>query len=315
MSSPLLELSSVTLVRDDQVLIAGASLAVHAERVGFRGKASRLLELFRGELEVRSGQIRIAGTVFEQLPKGFIGTAFPLPGSSPLSIREMLALHLMLGGEPRHVAHRRVDEHLEGLGLAAWGQKRLGRGCGVDHHLAGLLRAALDGPEVVVVKWPIGRLGPEAWVRYGGVLAQLLEGRRWLVGLENDGWLPIERAWQDRLEELVDETRLGFVTRPRFLGDRTSLLVTVYATEDASAAFVANLTAHGCSVVQVSQKLVLESTFLVTMPDGVPNGAPTRPLLALALESAVRVVRLETLDDGAREGMLAGSAAAPEPSA
>jgi len=313
MSHPLLELSSVTLIGDDRVLIAGANLVVDRQRVGLAGRASRLLEVFQGKLEVRSGELRIAGHASDQLQNRTLGIAFPLPGGSPLSVRDVLTLDLMLRGEHRVAARRRVEAVLAELSLGGWGKQRLGRGCGVDHYLAGLVRGVIDGPELVVAKWPVGRLGSEAWARYGTVLGQVFEGRKWLVGFDKEPWLPVERAWLDRLEVIVEESRLGFVARPARPDDTTPLLVTVRATEAAEAAFAAELVARGCSVVRVSTRSRLDSTLLLTMPSPEPSVAPTRALLAVALETDVRLVRLETLDDRAREGMLAGSAAAPEP--
>lgn len=215
MSSPLLALRGVTLLERGEPVTPPIDLVTTGDRVGLRESCTCLLDALSGELTVGAGEFLVDGLPLDQArAEGTLAIACPLPGESKSTVYEGLVLQARLFGYSRGDARRQVTRSLDELGLEKWARRRLGRGRGFDHYLAGLVHARLLGAPVVAVKWPLGVFGADHWARYGAVLSRVVAGRRWIASLAGPVRLAVEDAWYNTLDELVCWSERGPSTLP-----------------------------------------------------------------------------------------------------
>jgi hypothetical protein len=204
MSHALLELRGVILLERGEPITPAIDLVTTGERVGLRDRCTSLFGALTGELTVGVGEFLVEGIPLARArAEGIVALGCPLPGGAKSTVYEGLLLDARLYGYGLGDARRLVTRSLQELGLEKWARRCLGRGCGFDHYLAGLVHAQLFGAPVVAVKWPLGVFGADLWARYGAVLSRVLTGRRWIVALDRPIRLAVEEAWYNTLDETV----------------------------------------------------------------------------------------------------------------
>ncbi len=97
-----------------------------------------------------------------------------------LSAREFLRYMAAVKGLPRGLAHRRADECLEQVGLAAEAGRRLGDLSGGMRQRVGIAQALLNDPQLLIADEPTVGLDPGERLRFRHLLTELA-GRRLVI--------------------------------------------------------------------------------------------------------------------------------------
>jgi NitT/TauT family transport system ATP-binding protein len=158
-----LGMSYVTKKGDEVLALADVNLDVEqgsfVSVVGPSGCGkSTLLKILAGLLEHTDGEISFGGVpVVGPNPK--FGVVFQQPVLLPwLTIRENVLLPMKVQKRPRHVFEVRADELLAMVGLHDFANKYPGELSGGMQQRAGIVRALVTDPEVLLMDEPFGAL-------------------------------------------------------------------------------------------------------------------------------------------------------------
>lgn len=215
MSSPVLEVSSLSVTYGRRTILDKLSLTVHkGEAVAVTGRTgsgkSTLLSCVSGLLRTRRGNVRLAGEDLTTMRasrlaahrRHTLGILFQdgelLPSLAPL---ENVILPALLAGEDRAAAEARGRELLERLGVPDTGDTSATLSGG-ERQRAALARALINGPHLVIADEPTASLDTRTSAE---VTALILDQAR----SEGCGVLlvthdPSVAAGADRSLELVD---------------------------------------------------------------------------------------------------------------
>jgi putative ABC transport system ATP-binding protein len=152
--------------------LRGASIAVaKGEVVAVMGPSgsgkSTLLHCLAGLLRPDSGEVRYGGRRIDVLPdrerarlrRSTFGFVFQFGQLVPeLTVRENIAMPLLLAGQRRRVAFAAVEPWLARLGLEGLGDRLPGDLSGGQGQRAAVGRALIAGPEMVFADEPTGSL-------------------------------------------------------------------------------------------------------------------------------------------------------------
>ncbi|MFO7801977.1 MAG: ATP-binding cassette domain-containing protein [Desulfovermiculus sp.] len=137
-----------------------------------------LLRLLHGSLPIQKGTALIAGYNLQTLPpkrlhllRRDVTVVFQdfmvLPQRS---VRENIALPLVIRNLPRDQIHRRVNAVLRGLQLESKGQAICGRLSGGEQQRVAIARSIVVNPKVLLADEPTGNVDPEASMRLLDIL-------------------------------------------------------------------------------------------------------------------------------------------------
>jgi hypothetical protein len=303
MKSPLLELEQAVLLEAGEPVLPPIDLVTTGDRVGLRERAGALLRALSGQLVLGGGTFLVSGVPLDEArAEGLVGVGCPLPGGGKSTVLENLVLAARLHGyDPRGAANVAAQTVAE-LGLEKWATRRLGRGCGIDHYLAGLVHAHLLRSPVVALAWPLGSFRAEIWARYGSILARVLADKRWVVSLERPARLDVEHAWENTLDEIVSASEMGLHPIPLDQG-RVRHLLTVRGPSLSHQALAADFSHLELPASALPSRLapapLTESAWLVDCPRD-PTGIPNTEALLQACERRQLVITHLSPLDGAR---------------
>jgi putative ABC transport system ATP-binding protein len=185
------------------------------------GKTS-VLSALGGILKPKSGTIRCAGVAVESLTGagladyrqrqvGFVFQAFNLVPS--LTVRENVAVPLILAGVPRRAAFARADELLDRVGLGDRARHRPGKLSGGQQQRTAVARGLAADPPMLLADEPTANLD---YIQAEGIISLLRElradGRLIVVSTHDDRLVPIA----DRVVHLVPDFRED-ESSPRFV--------------------------------------------------------------------------------------------------
>jgi len=180
--APAIELDGLERRYGERVALAGVSLTLPRGAtlavLGPNGAGkSTLLRVLATLLRPHSGRVRVLG---EELPGAAwrVRARIGYLGHEPLLYRDLSAReNLVLHARLHRVAHERVDELLEAVGLSRRSDDPLHTFSRGMLQRCSVARAVLHDPELVLLDEPRANLDPSA----AQILAPLLEGRTRVV--------------------------------------------------------------------------------------------------------------------------------------
>jgi predicted ABC-type transport system involved in lysophospholipase L1 biosynthesis ATPase subunit len=300
MNAPLLELRAVQVERDGRRVLDAVNLVTSGERIGLLGEGRHIIAAFCGEATIASGSLLLCGVELEEARKTHLfGIARPWSNPAnvtyPFTVFEGLVLSAMLAGYTEAESRKRTEFALSLLGLAHFGRHRLGKRVGLDHHLAGLVEAALFEPTVIVVDWPLGDLTADGWARYGTALSRLVSRRRWLTWVSGPARLPVEQAWVGALDQLFlldGELSIGIV--PGLTNTARTLLVLGVEASQVEP-FFDTLGIKPEPVGLVATAGEAKSAYVLDLPTDEFGRVMTSTVLEWSDEHQLPIVRLEVI--------------------
>ena len=190
-----LEVENLTLEVPARRLLASTGLTVEAgECVAILGASgtgkTSLLNCVAGISRPTLGSVRIEGAVLSDLPPAkraefrlkHIGIVFQFGELLPeLSVVENVALPLRLLGVPRREAEMRARDELDRLGLGGQAASHPDSLSGGEIQRAGIARALVHGPLLVLADEPTGMLDEENTRLVAGLLGK--SAREWGVAV------------------------------------------------------------------------------------------------------------------------------------
>jgi zinc transport system ATP-binding protein len=175
---PLIEIRSLTIVREGRAIVEGASLAVAAGSMHLLvgpngGGKSSLLEAILGEAAF-TGEVRCTFRGSGRL--GYVPQSFPVDGTLPVTVAEFLALPrqrlpVCLGLSKKTRAT--VSHLLEGVGLPGIEGRRLGVLSGGELRRVLLAQAMDPPPELLLLDEPGSGLDAASVARLEAIVRAL----------------------------------------------------------------------------------------------------------------------------------------------
>jgi putative ABC transport system ATP-binding protein len=211
-----LEVENLSLDVPGRRLLAGVGITVEAgECVAILGASgvgkTSLLNCVAGISTPALGSVRIDGTVLSELPSarradfrlGHIGIVFQFGELLPeLSLAENVALPLRLRGLPRRETETRTRHELDRLGLGGQAASHPDSLSGGEIQRAGIARALVHRPLLVLADEPNGMLDEENTQRVASLLGRV--AREWGVAVLVVTHDPVVASAADRVLKIRD---------------------------------------------------------------------------------------------------------------